>query len=269
MVRSEPQSSRVAAVTGAARGIGAAAVAELVERGYRVLALDSCAGQAGPPGVRYGLATRDDLEAVATTYPDRVMAMECDVRDCDQLSAAVGASLAKWGRLDAVVSAAGVVVGGESVWETPDIEFETVFDVNVRGLWNLAKATIPALLSGPRPSDARFVAVASAAGERGMFHLGGYTVSKHAVVGIVRALAADLVGTGVSAVAVSPGATNTRLLAATADLYGTSTAELAAHQGLRRAIQPAEVASVLALCCEPAGGILNGSVVSADGGFGL
>ncbi len=78
------------------------------------------------------------------------------------------------------------------------------------------------MLAGPDPGGCRFVAVASAAGERGLFQLAGYTASKHAVVGIVRGLAADLVGTGVTAVAVVPGSTDTPMLAATADLYDTT-----------------------------------------------
>jgi NAD(P)-dependent dehydrogenase (short-subunit alcohol dehydrogenase family) len=69
--------------------------------------------------------------------------------------------------------------------------------------------TVPVMLRGPCPSQCRFVAVASAAGERGLFKLAGYVASKHAVIGIVRGLAADLVGTGLAVMAVSPGSTDT------------------------------------------------------------
>jgi len=140
--------------------------------------------------------------------------------------------------------------------------------VNVLGVWNTAAATIPVLLAGPTPTDARFVAIASAAGERGLFKLTGYTASKHAVIGIVRGLAADLVGTGVTAVAVAPGSTDTAMLAATADLYDSTPQQLAEHQGIRRLLAPDEIAATIALCCSPAGAALNGSVVRADGGFG-
>jgi NAD(P)-dependent dehydrogenase (short-subunit alcohol dehydrogenase family) len=112
------------------------------------------------------------------------------------------------------------------------------------------------------------VAVASAAGSHGLFRLAGYTAAKHAVVGIVRGLTADLVGTGVTAAAVSPGSTDTAMLAATARIYGLgSAAELAGHQLLRRIISPDEIAATIAYCCSPAGGVLNGTVVHADGGF--
>jgi hypothetical protein len=58
------------------------------------------------------------------------------------------------------------------------------------------------------------------------------------------------------------------MLAATADLYDSTPQDLADHQGIRRLLQPEEIAAAVALCCSPAGAALNGSVVRADGGFG-
>ena len=259
--------SRVALVTGAARGIGAATVAELCRQGYSVTALDVCSGGLVSPGIGYPMANREQLDAVARAFPDQVLAVEADVRDREALESAVNATLVRFGHLDAVVAAAGVVVGGQSLWETPDEHLETLFDINVRGVWNTAAVTVPVMLAGPNPSEGRFVAIASAAGERGLFKLAGYVASKHAVIGIVRGLAADLVGTGLTAVAVSPGSTDTPMLAATADLYETTPDGLAEHQGIRRLIAPEEIAATIALCCSPAGAALNASVVRADGGF--
>ena len=71
----------------------------------------------------------------------------------------------------------------------------------------------------------------------------------------------------VTAVAVSPGSTDTAMLRATADLYDATTDDLAAHQLLRRALRPDEVAATLVFCCSREAAVLNGSVVSADGGF--
>jgi SDR family mycofactocin-dependent oxidoreductase len=258
---------RVALVTGAARGIGAATVGELCRQGYAVAALDACSGGDVPAGVGYPMATPDDLDELARRFPEQVLAVESDVRDREALDSAVNATLVRFGRLDAVVAAAGVVVGGQPQWETPDEHLRTLIDVNVLGVWNTAGATIPAMLAGDNPAQCRFVAVASAAGERGLYNLTGYTASKHAVVGIVRGLAADLVGTGVTAVAVAPGSTRTHMLSATADLYDTTPEDLAAHQAIRRLIEPEEIAAMIALCCSRAGAALNGSVLRADGGF--
>ena len=119
------------------------------------------------------------------------------------------------------------------------------------GMWRTAAASVPLMLAGPDPSGCRFVGVASVAGSRGLFHLGAYTMVKHAVVGLVRGLAADLTGTGVVAVAVAPGATRTAMLDATAALYGLDdTAQLAAN-GLGRVLEPAEVAATIGHVCSP------------------
>ncbi|MDO9377928.1 MAG: mycofactocin-coupled SDR family oxidoreductase [Nocardioidaceae bacterium] len=263
--------SPVALVTGAARGIGAATVHALCEQGYRVVAVDSCAGDGPgrPAGVDYPLATSDDLEAVAAAHPGRVDVVVADVRDRAALGAAATSAVERHGHLDAVVAAAAVIAGGTSLWDAPEEHLRAQWDVDVRGVWNTAAACVPHLLAGPDPSRGRFVAVASAAGDRGLFHLAAYNVAKHAVVGLVKGLAADLVATGVTAVAVSPGSTRTDMLDATAALYDLDDAEaLASAQLLRRLLAPEEVAATIAFCCSREGAVLNGSVVSADGGFG-
>jgi NAD(P)-dependent dehydrogenase (short-subunit alcohol dehydrogenase family) len=101
-----------------------------------------------------------------------------------------------------------------------------------------------------------------------LFHLSAYNMTKHAVVGLIRGLSADLIATGVTAVAVSPGSTATEMLAATAALYNVETDALVQHQRLRRVLGPEELAATVAFCCSLEGAALNGGVVSADGGFG-
>lgn len=255
---------RVAVVTGAARGIGAATVRRLAAQGCRVLAVDWCVGANSPAG--YPMATRDDLAAVGTL--DGVETFEADVRDRTAVDAAVAVAVERWGRVDAAVAAAAVLAGGAPLWETPTAELDLLWDVDVKGVWYLASAVVPVMLSGPEPAGCRFVGIASAAGEFGLYRLAGYTAVKHAVVGLVKALAADLVGTGVTAVAVSPGSTDTPMLRATAGLYGLDEpAAFADHQLVRRILRPDEIATTVAFCASVEGGVLNGSVVRADGGF--
>ena len=237
---------RVALVTGAAGGIGAATVSRLSEQGYAVVGID--------------------LEEARES--DTVAHVVGDVRDRYVLKGAVDFALARWGRLDAAVAAAAVIAGGQPLWETSDDELQTLWDVDVRGVWNTAAVAVPAMLAGPDPRGCRFVAVASAAGTYGLFNLAGYNTVKHAVVGLVKGLAADLVATGVTAVAVSPGSTNTPMLDATADLYGISDPVIFSNnQLLRRVLDPDEIAATIAFCCSVEGAALNGSVVHADGGF--
>lgn len=259
---------RVALVTGAARGIGAATVDQLCKDGYRVIAVDIADTSTTPDGVAYPLATAQDLDAVAARHPDAVIPVIADVRDLDALHAAASLAVERFGRLDAAVAAAAVIIGGEPLWETPTTHLQTLLDVDVIGVWNTAAATIPHMLNGPDPHGCRFVAVASAAGSHGLFRLAGYNVAKHAVIGMVRGLAADLVGTGVTAVAVSPGSTDTQMLQATADIYGLQTVDaFIASSPIRRILKPEELAETITFCCSRTGAVLNGSVVSASGGF--
>ena len=263
---------RVALVTGAARGIGAETVRTLCRQGYKVIAIDSCAesGVGRPEGVAYPLSSPDDLERLRLDFPDQILTRIADVRDRGALEQAAADGVAAFGRLDAVVAAAAVIVGGKPLWETPDSYFDTLWDVDVRGVWNTAAACVPHILNGPDPSGGRFVAIASAAASHGLFHLAGYNAAKHAVVGLVKGLAADLVGTGTTAVAVSPGSTRTPMLVATAQIYELGDVEeFASSQLIRRLITPAEIAATIAFCCSVEGAVLNGSVVSADGGFGV
>lgn len=270
MTSTARSASRVAVVTGAARGIGAATVRRLCADGYAVVAVDACGGAAHDayPGVDYPLADRADLARLAEVYPDAVLARVADVRDPAAMTAAAEAAVERFGRLDVVVAAAAVIAGGRPQWETPTDQVRTLWDVDVLGVWHTIAACVPVMLDGPDPSGCRVVAVASAAGARGLFHLAAYAMAKHAVVGLVRGLAADLVGTGVTAVAVSPGSTRTPMLAATAELYGIDDVEaFAESQLLRRLLEPDEVAAVIAWCCARESAPVNGADIAADGGF--
>jgi SDR family mycofactocin-dependent oxidoreductase len=238
-------------------------VRRLAAQGCAVVATDWCAG---PDAVPYAMPTVAELEALAE-HPS-VVPVVADVRDRDAIHSAVRSALQTWGRLDVAVAAAAVIDGGQPLWETPDDVLELLWQVDVRGVWNTAAAAIPAMLSGPDPAGCRFVAVASAAAHHGLHHLTAYNVVKHGVVGLVRGLAADLAGTGVAAVAVSPGSTRTAMLERTAALYpDASIDDLIAHQLLRRALEPDEVAATIAFCCTREAAALNGSTVHADGGF--
>jgi len=199
---------------------------------------------------------------------DRVLPIVADVRDRPGLAAAADEAMERFGRLDAAVAAAAVIAGGRPQWQTDEAELRHLLDVDLIGVWHTAAVTVPHMLAGPEPRGGRFVAVSSAAGVTGLYGLSAYSAAKHAVVGLVRGLAEDLVGTGVTAVAVAPGSTRTDMLDATARLYGLDDVAHFAGSSLSRRLQdPQDVAEVIAFCCSPEAGPLNASVVHADGGF--
>ncbi len=256
--------SPVAVVTGAARGIGAAVVDELVAVGWSVVALDRCEDVAG---IGYPMATREDLSAVAARHGDRVVAVVGDARDPADVSRALAAAT-ELGGLDAAVAAAGAIGGGVPMWESTDQLRDAVVSVNFEGVRQLFRASVPALLSRPAPRDGRLVAVSSAAGLVGLRHLADYCAAKHAVLGLVRGLACDLAGTGVTANAVCPGSTRTEMLEASAALYGLEDPEaFVAHQPLGRLLEPREPAALVAWLCSPAASGVTGAALAVDGGM--
>ncbi|MFJ7213269.1 mycofactocin-coupled SDR family oxidoreductase [Amycolatopsis sp. NPDC098790] len=256
---------RTALVTGAARGIGAATVSRLAAQGYAVLAVDVAADD---PALPYGLGSEAELAAVASETGAE--AFVADVRDPAALAAAVAAAEDRWGGLDVAIAAAGVIAGGVPQWEVPPEQEEAVLDVDLRGVLNLARAAIPALLRRAEPRSGRFLAVASAAATRGLPMLAAYCAAKAGVAGLMRALGAELGGTGVTANAVSPGSTDTPILAESARLYGLPGAQdFAGQQPVGRLLEPAEIARVLAFLADPDSGATTGAVVPVDGGLAL
>ncbi len=176
----------------------------------------------------------------------------------------------RWGGLDAAVAAAGVIAGGVPAWELPPEQEQAVLDVDLGGVLGLARAAIPALLRRPEPRSGRFLAVASAAATRGMPMIAAYCAAKAGVAGLIRALGAELGGTGVTANAVSPGSTATAMLAESARLYGLpDAAAFGAQQPAGRLLDPAEVAAVLAFLAGPDSAAMTGAVVPVDGGLSL
>ncbi len=262
--------TRVALVTGAARGIGAAAVRGLAAQGWAVLAVDGCADD---PALPYRLGRREELDRVvreASEGPGQAAAFVADVRDDGQLDAAVAAAEQRWGGLDAAVAAAGVIAGGVPLWEMPAGQLHAVLDTDLGGVLALARAAIPALLRLPPPRAGRFLAVASAAATRGLPMLAAYCAAKAGVAGLVRALAAELGATGITANAVSPGSTDTPILAESARLYGLpGPASFAAQQPVRRLLEPAEVAAALVWLAGEGSGAITGAVIPVDGGLAL
>jgi SDR family mycofactocin-dependent oxidoreductase len=286
--------SRVALVTGAARGIGAATVRGLAGAGWNVLAVDRCADD---PALPYPLGTREELNRVAAeagaagrrpsaaadeSYaaagkpgaaadePGVVVAMEADARDPAAMIGAVAAAERRWGGLDAAIAAAGVIAGGVPLWEMPEDQQRVVLDTDLGGVLALARAAVPALLRRPPPRSGRFLAVASAAATRGLPMLAAYCAAKAGVTGLIRALAVELQDSGVTANAVSPGSTDTPMLAESARLYGLPGREsFAGQQPLGRLVRPDEVAAALVWLAGPGSSGMTGAVVPIDGGLAL
>ena len=171
---------RVALITGASRGIGAATARALAGAGAQV----GIASRSGEnPGVDGGLAQR------------------CDVRDPAALKAMVAATVARFGRLDILVVNAGVGAYGPFL-DLPAADLEEMIDVNVKGALYAVRAALPELL---KSEAADIVTIASEAGRRGLPYEVAYCASKFAQVGMTSALDHELRERGVRCTSVCPG----------------------------------------------------------------
>jgi NADP-dependent 3-hydroxy acid dehydrogenase YdfG len=171
---------KVALVTGASRGIGAAVAHVLSAR-----------------GVRLGLASRsgDDLGI------EDAVAAPCDVRRLDDLESLARATSERFGGIDILVANAGVGAYGPFL-ELPPDQLEEMIDVNVKGTLYAVRATLPYLV---KSDGADIVTVASEAGRRGLPFEAVYCASKFAQVGFMRALDHELREQGVRCTNVCPG----------------------------------------------------------------
>jgi SDR family mycofactocin-dependent oxidoreductase len=274
--------NRVAVVTGAARGIGAATVRGLAAAGWAVVAVDRASDD---PRLPYPMGTEPQLRGVVASAQalvprkeantdgltlDRVVSVIADTTDPEALAGAVAEAEERFGGLDAMVCVAGVIAGGVPLWEMPGDQLGAVLGVDLGGPVTAARVAIPAMLRRPPPRHGRFVAVASAAATKGLPKLAAYGAAKAGVAGLVRGLAVELGGTGITANAVSPGSTATAMLNESARLYGLAdTRSFAEQQPIGRLLTPDEVADTLVwlagLDSEP----LTGAVIPVDGGLSL
>jgi SDR family mycofactocin-dependent oxidoreductase len=256
-------SGQLAVVTGAARGIGAAVASRLAAAGWSLLLVDACAPQ---PPAGYPMPVPEDLARIArycaAAGAPRVDELIADVGEGsvrDALRDALG------GRVPSAVVAAAGVIRGDLAWTVPDDSFGLMMRVNLFGVRHVADACVPGMIEA---GAGRFVAVSSAAALRAMPMLAAYSAAKAAVVGYVRALAADLAGTGVTANVVCPGSTRGPMLAASVDVYDLPDQESFAAQALlRRLLDPAEVAAAVAWLCGPDASALTGAVIPVDAGL--
>jgi SDR family mycofactocin-dependent oxidoreductase len=258
---------RVAIITGAARGIGAATARRLAADDWRLVLVDVVTDNAA---LTYPLATRADLDATveACGGAGQAIGVVADVRDQAGLDRAVAAGTEAFGGIDAAVAAAGCIAGGTESWGTSEELWSAMVGVNLEGVWRLANAAVPALLARPAPRQGRFVAISSSGGLIGLPRLAAYCASKAGVIGLVRSLAAELGPHGVTANTVAPGSTTTAMLDASATVYGLDgTAEFATHHLLPRLLDPSEPAALLAWLCGLESSGMTGAVLPVDAGM--
>lgn len=181
--------SKVALITGAARGQGRSHAVRLAEEGADIIAIDLC-GQID--SVPYPMATREELnETVAQVeaLDRRIVTKVADVRDAAALKAAVDSAVEQLGRLDIVCANAGIMGIGR-VDELAEDAWQNMIDVNLTGVWHTATAAIPHIRAGGRGGS--IIITSSSAALVAMQNIAHYVSAKFGVVGLMKVLALEL-----------------------------------------------------------------------------
>lgn len=242
--------ARVCVVTGGSVGIGLAVCKKFVAEGYQVVNLDIQAPQ---------------LEVDGVTY------MHCNVTSQSQVQSAIDQVYQQLGRLDALVSNAGIHVSA-TIEETDEALLDKVFAINVKGAYFAIRAALPAMKAQQQGAIVLMSSDQAIIGKKNSF---AYNLSKASLASMAKTTALDYAAYQIRANAVCPGTIETPLFHNAIDNYVAASGadkagvvqEEAAQQPLGRLGTPEEVAELVYFLASDKAGFITGSLHSIDGGY--
>ncbi|HEV8584365.1 MAG TPA: glucose 1-dehydrogenase [Methylomirabilota bacterium] len=245
---------KVAIVTGGGSGIGAATAVAMAAAGARVLVAD--VNEAG---------AKTTVQAIEAAR-GQAIAMAADVTRAADNQAIVERAVAAWGRLDCFYANAGVPQWKTDVEQVDEKTFDTIIDVNVKGVFLGAKYALPVM---KRAKRGVFLITASTAGIRP--RPGGqiYAASKGAVITLAKALALEVAPHGVRVVAICPVATHTPMLPTFMGKQQVDAEGLKRYEAtvpLGRLNQPEDIANAAVFLASDEAAMITGSTIEVDGG---
>ncbi|MFZ1578558.1 MAG: 3-oxoacyl-ACP reductase FabG [Nostocoides sp.] len=244
---------RVAIVTGAARGIGAATAQRLASDGYAVAVLD---------------LSEPDCAATVSAITDaggQALAVGVDVSDEEQVAAGVARVAAELGPPVVLVNNAGII-RDNLIFKMSSADWDAVMGVHLRGAFLMSRAC-QAFMTQAQFGRIVNLSSSSAQGNRGQAN---YSAAKAGLQGFTKTLAIELGRFGVTANAVAPGFIQTEMTAATAARIGMSfedfLAAAATQIPVQRVGQPQDIAAMISFLCSPEAGFVSGQVIYVAGG---
>jgi len=239
---------RVALVTGAGRGIGAATAQLFAKEGAKVAVSDL-----------------DEGPAKEIAGPIGGLAIACDVSDRVQVERMVERTVKEFGRLDVLVTCAGII-RDNLLFKMTDDDWDAVIDTHLKGTFLCARAA-QKLMVEQKYGKMVFLSSTSALGNRGQAN---YSAAKAGLQGMARTLAIELGAFNVNVNTVAPGFVETRMTRATAERMGVDYEAFklgaASQIPLRRVGRPDDIANVIAFLCSDESSFVSGQTVYARGG---
>jgi 3-oxoacyl-[acyl-carrier protein] reductase len=244
---------RVAIVTGAARGIGAATAIRLAKDGHAVAVLDLDEG-----------ACAETVSAI-TDAGGRAIAVGVDVADAAQVETAVRRVADELGAPTILVNNAGIT-RDNLIFKMTEQDWDAVINVHLRGSFLMTRA-VQAFMTSEKFGRIVNLSSTSAQGNRGQVN---YSAAKAGLQGFTKTLAVELGKFGVTANAVAPGFIQTEMTKMTAERLGVSFEDFIAHSAaaipVQRVGQPADIAATISFLCSEEAGFVSGQVIYVAGG---
>jgi NAD(P)-dependent dehydrogenase (short-subunit alcohol dehydrogenase family) len=252
-------SGQVAVITGAARGIGKACALRFAQEGANVVCLD--------------LLTEENQAAAAECIALGVeaLALACDVTDPESVRAGIQAILERWGRIDVLITAAGIY-SGSPLTEVTLQQWQRLIEVNLTGVFLCNQAVASTLVA---QGSGSIINISSMAGKTSWPATAEYSASKTGVIGLTRSVAMELAPHGPTANAICPGNTLTemvrRVAAKQGELLGMSGEEWLQMRAndcpMKRLAEPWEIAGVCAFLASEDARYITGQAIEVDGGM--